>query len=71
MAEAEYNMDVEEGMVVSRIIIDRVVNEEGDDLVTVLAFDRQGELPPLVEMLGMIDLGRDTVYRISAGEFDE
>lgn len=66
-----HDMDAEDGMVMTRIVIEHVVEEDGSDNVQMMAYDRQGELPPLIEMLGMLDLGRDTAYKMASGEGDE
>ena len=58
-------------MVVTTIKVWRTLTPDGDDYITVSAEDSQGELPTLVEMLGMLDMARDTAYHLARGEEDE
>ena len=58
-------------MEITRITITRVLDDDGGDNVNVEAGDQNNELPGLIEMLGMLDLARDTVYKMASGELDE
>lgn len=58
-------------MEITNITIRRILTEEGADNVTVEASDQNNELPGLIEMLGMLDLARDTVFKMAMGEVDE
>ena len=55
--------DDEEGMVVARIRIERRMMPDGGDLV-IAEFDNgheEGETPAAVELLGMLEMTKDTV----------
>ena len=62
--------DEQEGMVLSKIVIEHVMTDEMSG-VSVTASDSEGNIPPLLEMLGMVEMARDTVYAIASGEHDE
>jgi hypothetical protein len=61
--------------VLYRITIEMVLDENGDQTVNSKFEDLQepddGTMPPLVQMLGMIELTKDTAIRISMGEDPE
>jgi hypothetical protein len=52
-------------LVATEITIQRVIDDEGNDQVWVSAEDANGDMPPLIEMLGMIEMARDTAYEMA------
>ena len=58
-------------MLVSCITISRYIEEDGQDLVYVEAVDSSGDVLPIVESLGLLELAKDTVIREAMGETEE
>jgi hypothetical protein len=61
---------MKEEFLLSEIVIQRVLAVEGesDDVVTVEARTPSGDLPPLIELLGMLRMAEDTLIRDAMGE---
>ena len=59
-----------EDILLSQIVIQRVLAAQGDsdDIVTVEAHTPSGDLPPLIELLGMLRMAEDTLIREAMGE---
>lgn len=53
------------------ITIHRVFTEDGGDQVWAEFADRDGEMPPLVEILGMLELTKDTAIRACMEDNEE
>jgi hypothetical protein len=62
---------IEPGLLVTRIVIERHINGDGGDDVTAQFEDSNGDMPPLVEVLGMLTLTKDTAIRAAMGEMPE
>jgi hypothetical protein len=57
----------DEGVLLARITIERrLVGDQ--DVVNYLAEDGDGDLPPLIEQLGMLTMSIDTAQKTAAGE---
>ena len=57
--------------VVAKIVIDRIMTEDGGDTVWVKAHDEAGEPLALVLALGMLRMTEDTLIRMEMGEIPE
>jgi len=60
-----------EGVWLSRVTIERRLGDDGSDQVVAEFQDRDGNMPPLVEVLGMLALTTDTAIRQAMGEVPE
>jgi len=54
-------------LLLTRITIERHLGDDGDS-VTAEFVDGQGDMPGLVEILGMLELAKDTAIRVAMGE---
>ena len=59
--------DNDEGLLLTRIVIERRLVGDEDLVVTDFA-DRDGDAPPLFETLGLLELAKDTVVRAAMDE---
>ncbi len=59
----------EQGVTVARIQIERLMMPDGDDIVSAQFDDGddEGDMPALVELLGMLELAKDTAIRLAMG----
>lgn len=57
-----------DGMVVARIVIERVLDPDGQDVITFEASDGSGETLPLVTSLGLLRMSEDTAIRLAMDE---
>jgi len=64
-------MSDDEGLLLTRIVIERRIGEDGEDTVTAEFVDGNGDTPRLVEILGMLSMTQDTAIRTSMGEGEE
>lgn len=62
----------DQGVTVARIQIHRLITSHGDDVITAQFDDGhdEGDVPALVELLGMLELAKDTAIRAAMGECD-
>jgi hypothetical protein len=61
----------DKGMLLTRIVIERRLGEDGEDQVVASFEDREGEMPSLVEVLGMLSMTTDTALRQAMGEIPD
>ena len=61
-------MTDDDGLLLTRITIERRLTAEGGDEVNASFEDSDGEMPPLVEVLGMLAMTTDTALRAAMGE---
>ncbi len=59
--------DDDEGLWLTRITIERRLTNDGDSIEAAFE-DRDGNMPPLYEVLGMLALTQDTAIRQAMGE---
>lgn len=60
-----------DGLLLTRIVIERHINSNGGDDVSAEFEDSDGEMPGLVEILGMLELTKDTAVRACMGEMPD
>jgi hypothetical protein len=61
----------DEGIWVVRIAIERRLHDDGTDNTWTQFEDRDGNMPPLVEILGLLRLAEDTAIRQAMGEIPD
>ena len=62
---------MEDDVLVAEVTIRYVIKPDGEDIVYVEATDQSGDVPPLINMLGMLDMARDPIYALARGEYEE
>ena len=55
--------DTDDGMMVTRIVIERHLMPDGMDLVTFDVMDNNDQIPALIEVLGMMALAHDGIIQ--------
>lgn len=60
----------EDEVLVAEITIRYALAPDGEDLVLVSAEDQSGDVPPLLTMLGMMEMAKEPIYRLARGDFD-
>jgi hypothetical protein len=60
-----------ESLLVTRIVIERRIGADGEDDVMAAFEDSDGNMPGLVEILGMLELTKDTAVRAAMGDMPE
>lgn len=60
-----------QGLLLTRIVIERRLMDDGSDQVLASFEDSDGEMPGLVEVLGMLAMTNDTAIRAAMGEDDD
>jgi hypothetical protein len=58
----------DDDLLLTRITIERRLMADGSDQVLANFEDRDGDMPPLVEVLGMLAITNDTALRVAMGE---
>lgn len=58
------------GLLLTRIVIERRIGDDGEDAVSAEFTDAHGEMPTIVEILGLLSLSKDTAIRAAMGESD-
>lgn len=61
----------DDGLLLTRITIERRLMPDGSDQVRAKFEDQQGDIPPLVEILGMLAMTNDTALRQAMGEIPD
>jgi len=57
-------------LLLTRIVIERHLGDDGDS-ITASFEDSQGDMPGLVEILGMLELTKDTAVQAAMGLMDD
>jgi hypothetical protein len=60
----------DEGMLLTRIVIERRLSADGGDEIGVEFEDSNGDMPGLVEILGMLTMTQDTAIRMAMADDD-
>lgn len=60
-----------QSLLITRIVIERHIDADGSDSVTAEFEDSNGDMPSLVEVLGMLELTKDSAIRASMHDCDE
>jgi hypothetical protein len=60
----------DEGMLLTRIVIERRLSADGGDEIGVEFEDSNGDMPGLVEILGMLAMTQDTAIRMAMADDD-
>lgn len=58
------------GLLVTRIVVERHLNADGKPVFSADFIDAGGGFPDLIELLGMLDLARDTAIRFAMLDSD-
>lgn len=58
--------DEDEGIVVATVEIQMVLNDDGDQVIWLRHYDNNDDNLPLITVIGMLEMSKDTAYKIAA-----